>query len=398
MNKDLISVKQAKELIREHTIPLLPVSVPLIDAAGKILAEDLFSNFDIPAFAQSSMDGYAFRYNDWIKHSILSISGEMAAGATHPTALPAGTAMRIFTGAPLPEGADTVVMQEKTSVENGILSILDDKFTQGANVRLPGTEIQKAALAVKANTLLSAGAIGFLAGLGISQVKIFPEPTISIIITGNELQKPGTAPIYGKVFESNSFALMAALKSLHAGSVQVHEAGDDLEELINCLQKALMHSNLVLLTGGVSVGDYDFVVKAAERCGVEAIFHGILQRPGKPLYAGKHADKWVFGLPGNPSSVLTCFYEYVLEAISIMTMHTRSLEIKQATISHDFHKANRLTQFLKGYYDGSSVEILEAQESYKMRSFARANCLVVMEPEMEACRKGQMIEIHLLPL
>jgi molybdopterin molybdotransferase len=306
--------------------------------------------------------------------------------------------MRIFTGAPLPANADTVVMQEKTNVNNGMLTILDANISRGANVRLPGSEIREGALALRANSVLKPGAIGFLAGLGNDQVKIYPEPTISIIITGNELQKPGTSPVFGKVYESNSFALMAALKTLNIDSVQLFESTDDLVELTKCLQKALQHSNLVLLTGGVSVGDYDLVVKAAEQCGVDKIFHGVLQRPGKPLYAGKKGDTWVFGLPGNPSSVLTCFYEYVLEAISIMTMHTRSLVKVQASLSHDHHKANRLTQFLKSYYAGNSVEILEAQESYKMRSFALANCLVVLEPDMEHLRKGELVDIHLLPV
>ena len=395
---DLISVNKAKELIRNYTIPLIPVCVPMADAWGKVLAEDLYADFDIPAFSQSSMDGYAFRYDDLIVHNVLPVSGEMAAGANDLSVLTTGTAMRIFTGAPLPANADTVVMQEKTKLENGMLTILDEGIIRGANVRLPGSEMQKGGLALKANSILSAGAIGFLAGLGIDQVKIYPEPSISIIITGNELQKPGTSPVFGKVYESNSFALMAALKQLPTGPVQLVEAADDLDVLTNSLQKSLQHANLVLLTGGVSVGDYDFVVKAAERCGVENIFHGVLQRPGKPLYAGKKGNTWVFGLPGNPSSVLTCFYEYVLEAISMMTMHNRSLVKKQAALSSDHHKTNRLTQFLKGYYNGNSVEIMEAQESYKMRSIAQANCLVVLEPDMDTCTKGQIVNIHLLPV
>jgi molybdopterin molybdotransferase len=145
-----------------------------------------------------------------------------------------------------------------------------------------------------------------LAGVGIDRVNVFPNPVIDIIITGNELQRPGNPLAYGEVFESNSFTLAAALKQLGITTVQCSQVGDNPIQIQQALQTALDRSDLILLTGGVSVGDYDFVSAAARDCGVKTLFHRIRQRPGKPIYAGKWKDKLVFGLPGNPSSVLTC--------------------------------------------------------------------------------------------
>ncbi len=156
-------------------------------------------------------------------------------------------------------------------------------------------------------------------------------------------------------------------------------------------------SDLVLLTGGVSVGDYDFVLKAAENLGIVTLFHKIRQRPGKPLFFGKKNDTIVFGLPGNPSSVLTCFYEYVLVALALLTR--RELQLKKIMVPLDkpFSKTAPLSFFLKGYYNGNTVSVLPAQESYKMNSFATANCFVKLPEPAREFEPGQTVEVHLFP-
>ena len=392
----MISVAEAKDLIRTHTKALSPAMLPLEEAAGSILGEDILAPNDFPPFRQSAMDGYAFSFDGW-NNEPLKIAGEVQAGAT--VDIPAGKkqAVRTFTGAPLPQSVDTVVMQEKVYVENGMLQILDTELKMGGNVRQQGSEIKNNAMALQAGTYISAGAAGFIAGLGISQVKAIPKPSISIIVTGKELQKPGEPLRYGQVYESNSFALTAGLQQLGIFKVHTQWVDDDLEILTKVIQNELLTADLLLLTGGVSVGDYDFVTKALEQSGVEVIFHKVKQKPGKPLLFGKKGEKIVFGLPGNPSSVLTCFYEYVLLAIQQMQrLEQPFVKSVQLALGSDYHKNIGLTHFLKGLLLNNEVTPLGAQESYRMKSFAMANCLVVLEENKSEFKKGEMVEVHLL--
>ncbi|HEY5773415.1 MAG TPA: molybdopterin molybdenumtransferase MoeA, partial [Chitinophagaceae bacterium] len=187
----MISVKEAKKIISENVSLLEPVTLQLQESAGLILTEDVYSSMDIPAFPQSSMDGYAFSFEGWKQHKKLKITGEVAAGSNETFTLAPGNAVRIFTGAAVPAGADTVIMQEKTQVENGELKIEDETLQQGNSVRLKGSEIKAGELALGKESVLSPSAIGFLAGIGIKEIKAYPNPSISVIITGNELQQPG---------------------------------------------------------------------------------------------------------------------------------------------------------------------------------------------------------------
>jgi len=390
----MISTEEAKQLIVENSIQLPSCIVPLDKAAGLILAKDIYASINIPAFPQSGMDGYAIAFANIGKPILMA--GEQAAGANLYTNLKPGTAIRIFTGAVVPEGADTVVVQEKSKVVDGFLQIEDDKLKQGDNVRLPGTEIAKGKLALPAGSALTPPAIGFLAGMGISSVEVIPNPRVSIIVTGNELQNPGTAPEFGKVYESNSFALTAALKQLHIHDITIYKSEDNPETLTRVLKDALEKSDMVLMTGGVSVGDYDFTVMVSENCGVQKIFHKIKQKPGKPFFFGKKENILFFGLPGNPASVLTCFYEYVITALQKMTCQKMQLEIKQVPVSSAYKKPSGITHFLKGIFDGGQVHLPTGQESYKLNSFARANCLVMIPENVTEVQLGEIVEIHLL--
>ena len=175
----MISVSEAKKIISENVSSLEPVTLPLQESAGLILAEDVYASMDIPAFPQSSMDGYAFSFEGWKKHKKLKIAGEVAAGSNETFTLDPENAVRIFTGAAVPAGADTVIMQEKVQVENGELKIEDETLQQGNNVRLKGSEIKAGELALGKESVLSPAAIGFLAGIGITEVKVYPNPSIS---------------------------------------------------------------------------------------------------------------------------------------------------------------------------------------------------------------------------
>lgn len=394
----LLSVQEAKALITAHTALLPSITIPLEKALGKVLAASIYSPVSIPAFEQSAMDGYAFRYDAW-QQQPLHIAGEMPAGATVPLTITDGQAARIFTGAPLPAGADTVVMQEKVRVNDNKLIIDDTELQPGSNVRGIGAEIRAGELALPNGALLTPAAIGFLAGMGIHEVAVYPAPVITIIVTGDELQKPGTSLEYGQVYESNSFTLRTALQQMQIGPVTVMTAEDDFDILLQTVAEALSASDMVLITGGVSVGNYDYVAEALETCGVTRIFHKLRQKPGKPLYFGKRDEQLIFGLPGNPSSVLTCFYEYVYTCIREQMGYPKpALPVMQMRLLNDYHRKPGLTQFLKGYWDGEGVRVLQAQESFRMHSFAVGNCLIVVPEEAGDILNGQMVTVHLLPV
>lgn len=394
---EMISVAEAKHMILDHALPLPAARFTLQDAAGLTLAEDIFSPVDIPGYPQASMDGYAFFLQDARTIGSLHITNEVTAGEGQPLALKPGTAARIFTGAAVPAGADTLVMQEKTSVENGKLFIHDHSLQQGANVRPQGAEIKTGELALKKNTVLKPAAVGFLASMGITEIIACPLPSVSIIVTGNELQTPGQQLQFGQVYESNSWSLRAAAWQMGMGTVQVYRAEDKLEAVVSTLQEALSKSDVVCLTGGVSVGDYDFVVAAAGQVGVEKVFHRIKQKPGKPLYFGRKGKQLVFGLPGNPASVLSCFYQYVEPALKKIANQPSALRVVSAPLASAFQKAAGLTHFLKGYFDGHTVKPLLAQESFRLSSFADANCLIQVDEEVTHCNAGEAVQIHLLP-
>lgn len=383
-------------MIRANATALTPVTIPLQQAVGRVLAADVTAFTDIPAFEQSAMDGYALSFAGYELHNTLTVQGEVPAGAPESSVLQANQAIRIFTGAPVPAGADTVVMQEKVEVKNGQLHIVDDQLKPGLNVRLIGSEIKAGELMLAKGDKLTPAAVGFLATTGVSEVLVYPTPVMSIIVTGNELQQPGKALLHGQVYECNSFQLRAALKLLQIEEVPVFEAKDDLQVVKDTLKYALDNSDVVLLTGGVSVGNYDFVPEAAAACGVVTLFHKLKQRPGKPLFVGTKGKKWVFGLPGNPSSVLTCFYEYVIPALEQLMQLKPVVPGIKVPLSKAYSKTAALTFFLKGYYDGQTVAPLDSQESYRLRSFAMANCLVVLPEEKMEYAVGEEVEIHMI--
>jgi molybdopterin molybdotransferase len=391
----MISVNEAKGIIKDNVEVLPSIKLSPADAVGYVLSEDVFSTIDFPPFNQSSVDGYAIAFKD--VHERLIIDGEVAAGDNKSMSLLPKHAMRIFTGAPIPANADTVVMQEKVVIENDELIIHDEVLQQGFNFRPKGKDIKQNALALQKDDYLSAGAVGFLTGLGITEVSVYKKSSISIIITGNELQQPGNILQHGEVYESNSGTLKAALHQLHFSDVEILHVDDNLNRLTSTLNNALENSDVIILCGGISVGDYDFVLQAATNCGVEKLFHKVKQRPGKPLYFGKKNNKIVFGLPGNPSSVLTCFYEYVIIALETMTNKKNIIKVVKATLANDYKKITGLTFFLKGLYEDDKVFVLDAQESYRLSSFAKANCLIRLEEDKTEYKKDDIVEVHILP-
>lgn len=394
LSHTMVSVGEARDIIDQYLpIGSKNLSVPIQDAAGYSVASDIFATQSIPNFAQSSMDGYAIRFMDRDKE--LSIADKIPAGMTEEKMLRAGEAMRIFTGAPLPLGADTVVMQEKVQVtDKGTIQIQDKDLQIGAHVRPKGSEVEKGTVAMRSGTFLTPAAIGYLAGIGCTHVTIYAPPRVAIILTGNELRPLGAPLGYGEVYESNSYQLRIALEQRGIQDVHIHHVPDDRQQLKTTIKNTLENCDILILVGGVSVGDYDYVVDATKDCGVRQHFHRVRQKPGKPLFFGSLGEKLVFGLPGNPSSALTCFYLYIAPALErIMQLPERNRLVK-ARATHGYAKKPGLTYFLKAHYDGHSVIPLHAQESYRLQSYAQANCLLILEETSTGCSVGDEVYIH----
>ena len=390
----MINVKEAKQLIDENCCTLKVETLTLLEANGSILAEPIYAVIDTPPFHQSAMDGYAFSFENWNKKSNLTVIGEIQTGNYSDKIVQSNQAVRIYTGAPIPPGTDTVVMQEKISKDGNTIQILDALLVNGTNVRPQGSQTKKGELALQEKQLLTPVAISFLAGIGISEVKVFAKPTISIIVTGKELAKAEDTITEGKIFESNSIGLIAALQQLGINPVSV-EVVDDVEEEIEKAISNQLSSDILILTGGVSVGDYDLVPASLEKCGVEKIFHKIKQKPGKPFYFGRHNQTLVFALPGNPAAVMSCFYEYVVQAISSFTQ--KEYFKKMAfPLAEDFNKKAGLTFFLKGKMGEKTVTVLNNQESYKLNSFAVADCLIEFDEEGENFKKGDLVNVRMI--
>ncbi len=398
---------EALTLIEQNLRALKPEIVSLIDAAGRYLASDIEAPVHLPLFDNSAMDGYAVVSSDVAEASednpvTLKVGGVVAAGDVPAGAVTTGQAMQIFTGAKVMPGADAVIPQEDVfRSESGDTIIIERPAAVGAHIRRAGEEVQKGDIILRDGDCLTPAAIGLLACLGIDKVSVRPRPRVGCIITGSELCPPGSPLREGMIYNSNSSMLVAAVMQTGAPVVFDRESSDDLAALSSVLQQALSVSDVVLLTGGVSVGQFDYVRAAAAKSGVDEVFWRIAQKPGKPIYFGATPDrsKIVFGLPGNPASVLTCFYEYVTPALrQLMGAKNSRAVTLTASLDAPFSKRGSLTQFLKGHInEDGTVSILEHQGSHMLSSYAQANCLVVIPAEENHLQEGAKVQVHLIP-
>ena len=248
-----------------------------------------------------------------------------------------------------------------------------------------------------AGELLSPGAIGFLANLGIPEVSVYRRPVVDILVTGSELVKPGQPLGPGQIYESNSHTLVAALVDQGIQPRSVQHVTDDVDAFRHQFQEAIQGSDMVIITGGISVGDHDIVRQLMEEGGVQTHFYKVRQRPGKPLFFGQVGSTLVFALPGNPASVTSCYYQYVYPALRRM-QGFRSTFLKKVhlPLREGFVKKEGLTFFLKAVADETGVLPLSGQLSYIMSSFARANAVIMLEEHRASYEPGEVVEVHLL--
>ncbi|WP_324326867.1 molybdopterin molybdotransferase MoeA, partial [Flavobacterium sp.] len=369
------------------------VELPLFEARNHVLAETVFSPINMPPFRQATMDGFAVCLHNSLHYEIV---GEVKAGDFFDKQLKPGQAVKIFTGAAVPNSAQTVIQIEKATLK-GSEVLFDENLSPETNIRQLGAQIKKDDAALEKGAFLNPAAIGFLTGLGFTKVNVFQKPTIGIIVTGNELVSAGEILPNGKVYESNAIMLQTALFDADFDTVSLYKVNDDFESTKSTLEKAINENDVVLISGGISVGDYDFVGKALESLEVETLFYKVNQKPGKPLLVGKQNDKIIFALPGNPAASLTCFYVYVLPTLQRRSemKYKYGSDLKKH-LSHDFPVDNPRSQFLKASATENEVEILSHQDSGMLNSFSIANALVYIPEGNYQLLKGDKVSVYLI--
>lgn len=391
----MISIEEAIQLVKQNTKPLLQKTTKAVEkSGGYLLYNDVYSPINMPPFRQSAMDGYALCLHNNLEYILID---EVKAGDGHQPTLKKGQAVRIFTGAPVPDTANAVMMQEKVSTNGNTIQI-EHHIAENLNIRPLGEQVKIGDVALKKDTKLTPAAIGYLTSLGITKVSVFKKPSIALITTGNELIEAGQPLTYGKIYESNSTMLQNALYNLKFYDITLHKVDDDYKETISKLQQVIAQNDLVIVTGGISVGDYDFVGKALLELNTQSIFYKVKQKPGKPLFFGKKEDTLIFALPGNPAAALSCFYAYVYIALQKM-MNREHLElprIKAKSESH-FEKRGDRPQFLKAIYNNGKVAVLEGQNSSMLQTFALSNALVFIPETVSTIHINDDLEVILLP-
>lgn len=405
----MISFADARRIISESaTRAMSAETVPLVLAAGRVLAQPIVASESVPPAANSAMDGYALIAADTAGATMespvrLTVIDEASAGTVAVRAVGPRQAIRIMTGGMIPEGADAVIEVEATSESDGIVSVAR-AVRRGEAVREAGDDMRAGERVIDEGKRLTPGDIGVLAALGIVNVPVRVQPKVGILATGNEIVEPWRQPAQGQLRNSSAAALYAFCSESGAEPIDLGIARDDRDELAEKLEGGLRF-DILLTTGGVSAGAYDYVQHLLPAAGVDVRFHTVNMKPGKPVLFGVHAEgpdeTLVFGLPGNPVSTLVTFRQFVLPAIrALMRQTTEPLRLT-AELETPLRKSDDKRHFLRGILrrddDGAlKVGSTGTQSSGAMSSMSRANCLIVLAESDRSKDTGEIVEVEML--
>ena len=398
-----LSVDEALDRVLARIEPLASTEVGLLDALGGVLTEDATADRDVPPFRNSAMDGYAVRGADVTRDGVtLRVVGAVAAGSLPDRAVEAGEAMRIMTGAPMPDGADTVVRVEDT--DNGAAVVTINKATpKGVAVRQAGEDLRRGEVVLARGTVLRHPEIGVLASIGRAKVNVVRRPNIAVLSTGDELVDIDEEPGPGKIRDANRYSLAAAVRATGCAAFELGIARDSADDLRHALGNAAF-GDLVVTSGGVSVGDHDHVKPVVDAMG-QMDFWSIALRPGRPLAFGELRTKRgavpIFGLPGNPVSALLTFELFVRPALLKMSGRTKLHRPRvQARLLDRVEKPVGLRMFARGIYDAAAgtVRSTGPQGSGILSSMALANCLIDIAEGKAAAERGETVDLILTDL
>ncbi|KFI09263.1 molybdopterin molybdotransferase MoeA [Vibrio coralliilyticus] len=393
-----------EEAMEQMLSPIKPIQttlqLPLAEAIGYVLAEDILSPIFVPPFDNSAMDGYAIRIADLNKSNVLPLAGKSFAGQPFEGEWPKGTCVRIMTGAQIPEGCDAVIMQENTEqTEQGVKFNQTDMKPQN-NIRPTGDDIRKDDVVLPKGARLTARDIPMIATLGISHVTVVRKPRVAFFSTGDELKPLGEPLEAGQIYDSNRYGIKPLIENFGCEPVDLGIIPDCPEELKATFEKAQTLADVVVTSGGVSVGEADYTKDILEELG-QIGFWKLAIKPGKPFAFGKLSTAWFCGLPGNPVSAVLTMYVLVQPMLAKLAGHTewKAPESIPATTRTAFKKAPGRTDYQRGVYtieDGKFVvETTGNQSSGAFRSMSLANCFVVLERERGRVEVGETVNIQL---
>jgi len=397
----LIDYYEAARLVLENTPRLPVVRVSLMESQGLALAEDARAKFDSPPFDNSAVDGYALRSADAETGRVFRVVDEAPAGRPARKKVGEGEAVKIFTGGLIPEGADAVVMVENTSGWGEEFE-LKKATASGNNLRRAGEDVRKGDVILRAGTELGPPEIALAATQGYGDLPVYRRPRVVILSTGTELVEPGRRDLArGEIFDSNSFALFAQAREAGAEVRRITAASDDAEVLRAAIEEALASADVVVTSGGVSVGEKDLVKETLLELGVEQVFWGIKLKPGKPIFFGTWENARCFGLPGNPVSAMVCF-ELFVRPVLIRMMGREDKRRPRVKVHFDEDVENRLGRMhamrvnLYRTVKGWRAESVGAQGSGLVSSLTKADALALIGPESEGVRAGEPVEAIVL--
>ncbi|WP_299795622.1 molybdopterin molybdotransferase MoeA [uncultured Shewanella sp.] len=372
--------------------------VQLPQALGRVLAEDLASSIDLPPFNNSAMDGYAFRFDDLADSESLTLTGQSFAGHPFTGEVKPNTCIRIMTGAPVPDGYDTVQMQEKVDAKGDTIYITAPK-AKGANVRCRGEEVKTGGKVLVSGTQIGAAEMGVLATIGASQVRVTRQIKVAFFSTGDELRPIGTELAPGQIYDSNRYSIQGLLSRANVEWIDMGVIADDPEAIRHAFRNASANADMVLTSGGVSVGDADYTKQILDEEG-EVTFWKLAIKPGKPFAFG-HLGKAIFcGLPGNPVSSMVTFYKLVWPLINKMQglPQSKPLQLK-AKLNGSLRKFPGRVEYQRGILTTNDkgeaeVSITGSQGSGMLTSMSQANCFVILSQEQGDTPDGTLVTVE----
>ena len=395
----LITVDQALELILQHTQVLATERLKLNQALNRYLAEDIYSGINLPLFSQSAVDGYALCTQSAIEpESEFQLIGEIRAGQQDEIELQAGQAVRIFTGAKIPLGATTVARQEIVQVIDSSRIKITEQLKVHADIRDVGEEISVGQLLANKGQQLSIGAIASLSMAGINTVEVFQYPKVAVVITGDEVAESIEDFVAGKIFDANGPLIEAWFQQV-GQQVEIFHVADTEAAVRNLIQELSVSHDLILTTGGVSVGDYDFIRPVALNLGFDQIFWKVKQKPGKPmlfaqLQRNDSSHCYLLGLPGNPAAVYVGMQIYTATLLNALQGHKSQPNWFNAVLTHDL-KMDARERFLRmsASFEQSVLQVksLSKQQSHMLSNLMQANCLVRI-PAGKSLKEGDIVQ------
>ncbi len=393
----MIPVDEARGRILAELKPVGIEEVALLEAQGRVLAEDVRARLTQPPWPVSAMDGYAVRAADVARvPATLTIAGAVPAGSSYASRLNAGEAVRIFTGAPVPDGADAIVIQEDTEASGGKVTV-KEASTVGRHIRVAGLDFKAGEVGVSAGRRLTARDVGLSAAMNVPWLRVHRRPRVAILATGDEIARPGDPVGPNQIVSSNSYALAAVALALGAEPIVLGIAKDTVEDTIAKVEGA-RGTDLLVTTGGASVGDHDLVQKALATRGLAVDFWKIAMRPGKPLMWGRLGDLPVLGLPGNPVSTLVCALIFLKPAIETLAgLDAQAASLVEARLGADLAANDHRQDYLRATLSQSDGALTATpfpkQDSSMMSLLSRSDGLIVRPPKDPARKAGDTVRV-----